>query len=262
MVRTVMKPRLLRTSLSTAVALFLISNAAPFLAADNPPTSTSNSTGLKIPAPPPAKGGWMSHEAADVLKLVRANVTEDVVMAYIQTARAGFNLSADEIVQLHNEGVSDKMIQAMLERKKQAPQPAISVVQQAPAPEAQQQQQPLPGATQVPQQPIVVQPGTPAPQVTYVQNPPVYVGAPTYVYREPIYTYYDSYPYYWGGWYPSVSFNFGLRSGYYGRYGYAHSYGGYRGSYHGGFSGGYRGGSSGGWHGAYSGGFHGGGHHR
>jgi hypothetical protein len=253
-----MKPRLLRTSLSTALALFLLSNTAPLLAADNP--QTSSSTGLKIPAPAPAKGGWMSHEAAEVLKLVRANVAEDVVMAFIQTSRGGFNLSADEIVQLHNEGVADKMIQAMLDRKKAGPQPTISVAQQAPAPEAQYQ--PLPGAPQVAQQPIVVQPSAPAPQVTYVQNPPVYVGAPTtYVYPQPVYSYYDSYPYYWGGWYPGVSLNFGFRGGYYGRYGYSH-YAHYNGGYRGGYSGGFRGGSAGGWHGGYSGGFRGGGHHR
>lgn len=183
----------------------------------------------------------MSHEAGEVLKLVRANVAENVVMAFIESSRTGFNLTADEIVQLHNEGVSDTMIQAMLARKRQTPQATISVApeatQLAPAPQPQQQ-------IVVQQQPAVVS----QPSVTYVQSEPVYVGAPTtYVYRAPYYSYYDSYPYYWGSsyWYPRVSFNFGWRGGYYGgHYGYGGHWGHYTSvpnycGFHGGFRGGH-----------------------
>jgi hypothetical protein len=236
-----MKPRIVRVSqiATAALSLSLLPLAASGL--ENAQTSPASGQTLSVPAPKPAaKTVWMSHEAGEVLKLVRANVAENVVMAFIESSKTGFNLSADEIVQLHNEGVSDSMIQAMLARKKQAPQATISV-----APDAAQSTQ----AVQQPQQQIVVQqqPATVVtqPTVTYVQSEPVYVGAPTtYVYREPYYSYYNSYPYYWGSsyWYPRVSFNFGWRGGYYGghyRYGGSwghyspvHHYGGFRGGHH------------------------------
>lgn len=243
-----MKPHIVRTSQILTAAFSLAFLPAVAYSLETPQTITAQA-GISVPAPKPApKTVWMSHEAAEVLKLVRANVTEDVVMAFIENSRTGFNLSADEIVQLHNDGVSDKMIQAMLARKKAAP-PVVAVAQEAPQPQAQP----------TPQQQIVVQ--QPAqPTVTYVPSEPVYVTAPTttYVYREPYYSYYDSYPYYWG-FYPRVSFNFGFRSGYYGgHYRYGGSWGHYAPIHHygGGFHGGYAGG---GWHGG--GGFHGG-HHR
>src|SRR6185436_5674364 len=117
---------------------------------------------------------WISHEAGDVLKLVRAKVNDDVVMAFIENSRTGFNLSADEIVQLHNEGVSDRMIQAMLARRKAAPQPTISA----------------------PQQEVAVAPPTVVQQPTTVVTQPT----TTYVQSEPTYVYQD--PYYYSSYYP------------------------------------------------------------
>src|SRR5437764_13643359 len=102
-----MKPLIIRISAVATAAVFLASMPALIYSAETPQTFPNNSTGLQMPAPKPANSVWMSREAAEVLKLVRANVTDEVVMAYIQNSRSGFNLSADEIVQLHNEGVSD-----------------------------------------------------------------------------------------------------------------------------------------------------------
>jgi hypothetical protein len=166
-------------------------------------------------------------------------VNEDVVMAFIENSSSGFALTAEEIVQLHNEGVSDKMIQAMLARKKAQPPAVVSVVQQATAQEAAPQQQ---------TQTVVQQPATVVaqPTVTYVQSQPVYVPAPTtYVYAAPYYSYYDRYPY-WGysGWSPRVSFNFGWGGHYRGHWGHwSGHHAGFRGGFHGhhgGFHGGHR----------------------
>jgi hypothetical protein len=254
-VEEVMKPRLF-SQFAATVALFA-ALSFPLHALDTAqPAPPAENNGLKVPAPQPSKNAWMSREASDVLKLVRASVNEDVVMAYIENTRTGFNLSADEIVQLHNEGVSDKMINAMLAHRKQIPQ-VIAAAPQTAAPEAAQQQM-------IAQQPATV---VTQPQVTYVQSQPVYVPAPTtysYVYSQPYYSYYD--PLYWNYW-PRVSYNFGYRGGFYGRSYYPHyahyaphSYGG---GFHGGWSGGFHGGWSGG-HGGWSGGHGGwsGGHHR
>src|SRR5829696_1172173 len=72
--------------------------------------------GITVNAQRAAKTVSISHDAGQVLKLVRAKVNDDVVMAFIENSSSGFALTAEEIVQLHNEGVSDKMIQAMLAR--------------------------------------------------------------------------------------------------------------------------------------------------
>lgn len=189
-----MKPPVLPISLLTIAALSL-----SILAAAQP------STGLKVASPKPSRQVWISHEAGEVLKLVRADVPDEVVMAYIKDSKTGFSLSADEIIALHNEGVADEMIHEMLKRKKQAPQPLIS------APQSQPQ----------PQQTVVQQ--APPPTVTYVQQPQtVYVPAPTtYVYSAPAYTYYDPFPYYYRSYsYPRVSFNFGFghHLGYFGHH--------------------------------------------
>jgi hypothetical protein len=274
-VRIVMKPRRFSSRLATAAfsAAFL---SASIFAADAPPADNT-SVAITVPAPQSApKTAWMSREAGEVLKLVRAGVNEEVVMAYIQHSRSGFNLTADEIVQLHNEGVTDKMINAMLANKR-VPQTMIAV---------QQQPQPAGVPEQAPVQQQVIQPTTPPPSIaappptTYVQTQPVYVPSTTYVYSDPYY-YYDPY---WSLWYPSVSVGFGWGWGgwggryyrpYYGGHYYSHYGGGYHNVYRGGVSAGFHGGFGGhvgggfsgghvggGWGGSYRGGFGGGGHHR
>lgn len=157
-----------------------------------------NSGGLKIATPKAPKSVSLSYEAGEVLKLVRSDVADEVVMAFIKNSKTGFSLTADEIIVLHNEGVADEMINEMLARKKQATPVVIAAPQPAPA------VQPVP-------QTVVQQP---APAVTYVQQPQtVYAPGPTtYVYRAPAYSYYDAYPYYYRNYwsYPRVSFSFGF----------------------------------------------------
>jgi len=205
--------------------LLLISLALSIMPLTAVEASAPTSPGLKI-APKPAKTVWISHEAGEVLNLVRADVADEVVMAFIKNSRTGFSLSADEIIHLHSEGVPDEMIHEMLARKKQAPRPVIvSAPQPAPVP--------------YPVQTIVQQP----PTVTYVQPQTVYVPAPTtYVYPSPVYTYYSPYRshgYHWGSYsYPRVSFNFGFGHGFHHhhhRFGH-HRFGHHRSShFHGGF---------------------------
>jgi hypothetical protein len=182
-----MKPLVATSLVKTAILSFAILTCAA--------ETGQNSSGLKIATPKPPKTVRISHEAGEVLKLVRAGVTDEVVMAFIKSSQTGFNLTADEIIALHNEGVADELINEMLARKKQAPRVIIAAPQSAPR-----------------SQQTVVQQS--APIVTYVQQPQtVYVPAPsTYVYRAPVYTHYDPYPYYYRShWsFPRVSFNFGF----------------------------------------------------
>jgi len=148
----------------------------------------------------------------DVIKLSRAKISEDIILSYIQNSGRSYDLGPKEIVYLRDQGVSDRVVSVMLERKTTTDTTAA----QTPAPAAS---------------PQVAYPDT-APPPTYIQPAPAYVPAST-VYVIPnssTYPYYGSYygsyyggyrpyyscaPYYgYGGGYrfsyPALSFNFGF----------------------------------------------------
>jgi hypothetical protein len=54
----------------------------------------------------------------DVLKLSRAQVGEDVTISYIQNSGIAYNLGPNDIVYLKNQGVSDRVVNAMLDERK------------------------------------------------------------------------------------------------------------------------------------------------
>jgi hypothetical protein len=196
----------------------------------------------------------LSYGAANVLKLAHANVGEETILAYVQKSGQGYgDLGASEIIYLHDQGVSDRIVTAMLDQEKKTRDAAVAqyAAQQATvtaAPPAS----PTATVAAAPQ----YQPTYTPPPVTYVQTAP----APLIVMRDssprlvdygiyPRYGFYGGYPRYgYGGYgyrgygysYPAVSFSFGYNSSSCGPT--------YRGGYH--YSGGH-----------YSGGSHGG-HHR
>ena len=71
---------------------------------------------------------------ADVKALARAGVSDDVIIAQIQGSHTAFNLSAADIIDLHNSGVSDKVVNYMQGTQGSASvaQPTTVVVQDAP----------------------------------------------------------------------------------------------------------------------------------
>lgn len=179
----------------------------------------------------PQKQIHISEPATVLLKLSKGQVTEEVIVAYIENARRNFDLNADEIVYLKQEGVSDKVVAAALNHHAKIPQATVTVPHEtAPAPaymEAQPQQ--------APQTVVVTQP-----QTTYVQAA---APEPTYVYGGYSYYwpfYYSYYPYYYG--YYGYHYH-----PYYAHYGYHGGYSHYGGGAHGWYGGG-------GAHGGYSGG--------
>jgi hypothetical protein len=190
-------------------------------------------------APSQPKQHRISDAASVILKLKRGDVSEQVIVAYIENAKRNFDLSAEEIVYLKQEGVTDKIVTAALNHHAKIPQPIVSVPQQtaaAPAP--------------VPSQPTVV---VAPPQTTYVQAAP----PPVYVYSYPSYTYYDPFPYnynynpyrysHFSYRYPTFSANFRFGHGFYGGYRHSYNVGGAHNFGHavGGHFGGFRGGHSG-----------------
>jgi hypothetical protein len=230
-----MKNRISYKRVVALVVMVLFSQTAPVLLAQD---STPLPASAEAVAPASASETHpvqLSPGVPDVLKLGRAHVGDEAILAFISNSGRTYHLSVSEILYLREQGVSDQVVTAMLNSRQNA---AATIAQAAPQPVAQpaptgptadwvnSSPQPAPTAPQ------------PAPATT--QFAPAYVAAaapvyaqpsPVYVYPAPSYEYYDGWPYYWG--YPSVSLGFGFGRGY---------YGGYHGGYHGG---GYHGGGGG-----------------
>jgi hypothetical protein len=54
---------------------------------------------------------------ADVLKLMAAGIGEDLIISKINNSPTAFQLEPDDLVNLHNAGLSDAIIQAMMKLK-------------------------------------------------------------------------------------------------------------------------------------------------
>src|SRR5258708_2220466 len=72
----------------------------------------------------------------DVLRLAKAGMTEEVLIAYVQNSQVAYNPNVDEIVFLNNSGIPQKVIAAMLERGKALREEAGTVATATPVIEA------------------------------------------------------------------------------------------------------------------------------
>lgn len=103
--------------------------------------------------PPPLPPG-----VEDALKLSRNGISEDIILAQIKKSGATYELSADQIVYLHSQGVSQNIIQALVQSRPAGAAAAI------PGPSPQ-----IPGAPPQPSSPAppsgvpMAAPGTPPP---------------------------------------------------------------------------------------------------
>jgi hypothetical protein len=186
-------------------------------------------------APPPAPAAVvtapaLSSAASQVLQLSQAKISDGTIITYVQNSGTVYGLDASQIVYLKQQGVSENVINAMLNQRT-----ALAATAMPPSPPDNS----APAAPVAPPAPStdVAQPTTPAPSVVVVPD------TQTYYYNNWAYPYY--YPYY--GYYgPTVYWGWGggWRGGY---------YGGWRGGYGGGFHGG---GGGGGFHGGGGGGGH------
>ncbi len=202
------------------------------------------------PAPPPSEPApvKLPYGVEDVLKLSRAQVSDDIIVNYVQNSGTIYNLSPNDIVYIRNQGVSERVIGSMLDQRRRVTEVAAQAApQSAPAPYAAAPQPTYDAANST----AAAAPPTyaaPAPAQTQSAASTLYVipypQATSAYYGYPYY-----YPYYSGYYGPSVSVGFGF-GGCWPYYG-----GCYRGGYyHGGY---YRGGY---YRGGHSVGFHGSGH--
>jgi hypothetical protein len=165
----------------------------------------------------------------DVLKLTRAQINEDVVLSYIHSSGTIYSLSPNDIVYLRQQGVSDRIVNAMLQQRAQGIAASQAQIAQAQAQAAQSQAAVDNSGAQ--QASGYAPPADSS--VAYVQSQPSSSSVYVIPYPQASYAYYG-YPYYYPsyGYYgPSISFGFGF-GGYRGYHGY------YRGGYHGGYHGG------------------------
>jgi len=183
----------------------------------------------------------LSYGVAEVVQLAHANVSEDVIVNYVHNSGNAYGLDANQILYLKQQGVSDRVVNTMLDQRGRLP------VAQTASP----QNNPDTGNAQTAT--VVAQPTVTSAQPA--QSSSVYIIPDTQTYNYYAYSYPYYYPYYgYYGW-PAVSLSFGWGGYYGGYYGY---HGGYNGGWHYGGSGWHNGGGGGSYHGG-GGGVHGGG---
>ena len=230
----------------SAIASFPLSAA---LAAD------TNAVAPEAVAPQPAAPSApakLPYGVEDVLKLSRAQISDDIILNYIHNSGTIYNLSPEDIVNLRNQGVSDRVLNAMLDQRNQVvqaaaqpvPQPATPAPSTVPAVADTGAVQAAPTYVDSSQVYASVPEAQPASSLYVIPYPPrtsAYYG--TYWPYSP-YSYYGPYGYYGGYYGPVVGFGFtfggygGYRGGYWGYHGGPH--GGPHGGSHGGPRGGHR----------------------
>lgn len=89
------------TGASASVSATTTTNTAPAPAADANP----------VAAVSPASG------AADILKMLDAGVSADVIKTYIQNSSTGWNLSAEDLIALKQRGVADEITVELLNHR-------------------------------------------------------------------------------------------------------------------------------------------------
>jgi hypothetical protein len=138
----------------------------------------------------------LSYGVPQILQLTQAKVSDDTIIAYIHNSGNSYGLDANQIIYLRQQGVSDNVLNTMLNQPKAASAPAQPATQPDNSSTAQ------------------VSTAVAQPTATYLQTVPssqVYVipDTQTYYYNSYYAQPYYYYPYY--GWsYPAVSLSFGF----------------------------------------------------
>jgi hypothetical protein len=195
----------LKKTFPAVVALALLALATLSVVAQESPTNS---------APPLAYG------VPQILQLEQAKVTDDIIIAYIHNSTTSYGLDADQIIYLRQQGISDKVLTAMLT-------------------------QPKPGSVPTPTTPAPAEPYPMQTPITYPEPAPAYdqSSPSSSVYTMPnnqIYYYSSYYPYYY---YPYYYYYYPYYP-YYRYHPYYHHYAWNRSSMSGGFHGGnFRGGT-------------------
>lgn len=175
-------------------------------------TATAPTPSFKVPT-----------KLEEITQLSKAGISDNVILTYIKDSQTAYNLNAQDIIKLRDNGVSPEVTTALIQRGTEVRQ----AVQEA-SKQSQTQTTEVAAAPTYQTQPVIEQP---APAVTYVATPVVvqpastvsvhYFGAPSYRYTPAYYPRYGSTASYVtiGSSYcytPRASFSVGFNSGYHG----------------------------------------------
>ncbi|HTY88445.1 MAG TPA: hypothetical protein VMB80_13335 [Candidatus Acidoferrum sp.] len=204
------------STLTLATALVLAARTVP---AQDSGTTTTATASTGQPAP------LLSYGVNQIIQLSKAKVGDETIINFIRNSGSSYGLDAGQIIYLKQQGVSDTVINTMMNQPR-ASQPTAAVPASATA-----------TSTATATVNIATQPTVTSVQVDpiYVPSSSVYVIPDTQTFNYYAYSYRPYSPYYSGYYYPYY------RPAYY--------YGGYRPAVVFSFGGGYGGGHyRGGWH--------------
>jgi hypothetical protein len=111
-----------------------------------------------------------SPQLQEVVKLTQAKMSDDVILQYVKNSGASYNLSADDILYLNTQGVSQPVISALLASKGTTSVP-VAVPPPSPAPIAVPST-PAPPVSPYPGAPVSPYPGQPAVSVVVAPSEP------------------------------------------------------------------------------------------
>src|SRR5512147_2707641 len=124
---------------TTLTGLFASLGAASLVALNaSAQTSAADSTQASTAAPTDTAATKWPYGVEDVLKLTRAQVSEDVTLNYIRNSGTIYNLAPTDIVYLRNQGVSDRVVNTMLDQRKTVPAEAAAQAAASGAPAVSQ----------------------------------------------------------------------------------------------------------------------------
>jgi hypothetical protein len=199
-----MKKGISRTTLIASLAAAL--SLSQGFAQDTPATPSTGATSTATAA----KDVKLPYGVEDVLKMSRAQVSDDVIATYIQNTGTIYSLGPNDIVYLKDQGVSDRIVNTMLDQRRIANEVAAQAQQQqvaaqTPAP-AVENNGPVSTPAYSDSQAAESAVAQPAASTLYVIPYPT----PSYpYYGRSSYSYYSSYPAYYSYPYSYRSFCIG-----------------------------------------------------
>ncbi|PYJ07248.1 MAG: hypothetical protein DME25_04305 [Verrucomicrobia bacterium] len=153
-----MKTTISQARLFAAIGILACTLTAPAFAVEV--TSTATTDGTATQPAGDTSAAKLPYGVDAIVKLSRAQISEDVILTYIQNSGTIYNLGPNEIVYLRDQGVSDKVVNTMQDQRKKATETAAQTTT-AEAP-----------ATPAYPEPVAA---VPAPAYIYTAPPPVYV---------------------------------------------------------------------------------------
>jgi len=125
-----------RTALGGASLVALLAGGSACLAQGDPPPAPLSAEGVPV-APVQSLPADLSPGLDEIVKLSQANVGDEVILAYVKKSGSGYNVTANDILYLNDIGVSQTVLNALIQSRSSAPvaaPPPPPPVEQAPPP--------------------------------------------------------------------------------------------------------------------------------